>query len=448
MSASAATQRILLQAGIVIDGTGRAPFPADVVIEGNTIASVGSVASNAETRRIDARGLTVMPGLIDAHCHLTFDDAGSNPEIFHQRRHGLSALVAGYNAGKLLRAGVTGILDPDSVHECGVDVRDAIEAGVVEGPRIAAGCYALIPKLGGTAGQLIADKGITGYYKVVEGRDEIVSEVRRQVKVGADWIKVHVSGVAPRYAHRGELCHWTQDELDLICAVAHDLGVPVMGHCRGDESSWRSARAGMDLLFHATGLAERTVAAIIERGIPVCPAFTFQANLVEYGHRIGTDPALIKLFEREITDSADSLRRLHAAGVPLLTGSEAGFTMVPYGHWHHREMEVFVRYLGLTPLQAIQCATQAGARALKLDGKVGVIAPGMLADVICVAGDPSRDVGVLGDPANIRHVFVDGRAIDLSPQRARRPIPGWRLPSMGAALTRAVALGAAKPGSG
>lgn len=448
MSASAAKQATVIQGGTVIDGTGRAPFAADVVIEGNLIAAVapGSIAGDA--RRIDARGLAVMPGLIDAHCHLTFDDAGSNPEIFHQRRHGLSALVAGYNAGKLLRAGVTGVLDPDSVHECGVDVRDAIEAGVIEGPRMVAGCYALIPKLGGTAGQLIADKGITGYYKVVEGRDEIVSEVRRQVKVGADWIKVHVSGVAPRYAHRGELCNWTQDELDLICSVAHDLGVPVMGHCRGDESSRRSARAGMDLLFHATGLAERTVEAIIERRIPVCPAFTFQANLIDYGHRLGTDPALIRLFEREITDSADALRRLHEAGVPLLTGSEAGFTMVPYGHWHHREMEVFVRYLGLTPLQAIQCATQAGAHALKLEGRVGVIAAGMLADVICVAGDPSRDVGVLGDPANIRHVFVDGRAIDLAPLRARKPIAGWRLPSMGAALTRDVALGTPASGKG
>src|SRR5690606_11970636 len=108
----------------------------------------------------------------------------------------------------------------------------AVEAGVIEGPRISAGCYALITAVGGTAGRLIADNGVTGYYKSVQGKDEIVAEVRRQIKVGADWIKVHVSGVVPRYAHRGEQCSWLQEELDLITAVAHDLGVPVMAHCR------------------------------------------------------------------------------------------------------------------------------------------------------------------------------------------------------------------------
>lgn len=445
------TRRVLIQHGRILDGTGAEPFDADLLIEDERIVAVGAAAAaqaaGEPVERIDASGLTVMPGLIDAHCHLTFDDAGSNPELFHQRRNALSALVAAYNAGKLLRAGVTGIIDPDSVHECAIDLRDAIEAGVVEGPRIASGCYALIPGLGGTAGQLIADTGVTGYYKVANGHDEIVAEVRRQVKVGADWIKVHVSGVVPRYAARGEQCSWSQAELDLICEVAHDLGVPVMGHCRGAESVYRAARSGMDLLFHATGMDERALELVLERRIPVCPSLTFQANLVDYGARLGTDPALIRLFEREIVDSADTLRRLHDAGVPLISGSESGFTVVPYGDWHFREMEVFVRYLGLTPLQAIRTATERGAIALKLEGEVGVLAPGKLADVICVDGDPASDVTVLGEPGRIRHVLLGGRSIDLTPLRPRKPIPGWRVPLMGARLSREVALGDVPPGA-
>ena len=218
---------LLLENGTVIDGAGNAPFAAAVLVEGDCIVAVGTEAllraqHLQHAQRIDMSGMTVMPGLIDAHCHLSFDDAASNPEIFHLRRHALSALVATYNAKKLLRAGVTGILDPDSVFETMVDVRDAIEAGYFEGPRIAAGCYALITKVGGTAGHLINNVGITGYYMSVQGRDEIVAEVRRQVKVGADWIKVHVSGIVPRYAHLGERCSFMQDELDLICEVAHD----------------------------------------------------------------------------------------------------------------------------------------------------------------------------------------------------------------------------------
>ncbi|HSV59416.1 MAG TPA: amidohydrolase family protein [Variovorax sp.] len=436
----------LLEKGRVIDGTGAVPFTADVLVEDDKIAAVGADAQ-ARTRhlqhatRIDASGMTVMPGLIDAHCHLSFDDAGSNPEIFHQRRNALSALVATYNARKLLRAGVTGVLDPDSVHECMIDVRDAIEAGLFEGPRIVAGCYALISGVGGTAGRLINDTGVTGYYKVVSGKDEILAEVRRQVKVGADWIKVHVSGFAPRYAHLGERCSWMQEELDLICEIAHDLGVPVMGHCRGDVATYRAAKAGVDLIFHGTGMSARTLEAVIDRKIPVCPAFTFQANMAEYGGRLGSDPNLMKLLEREIVDSSESMQQLRRAGVPLLTGSEAGFSIVPYGEWHHRELEVFVRYYGMSGLEAIHCATGAGAFALKMVGQTGVVAPGMKADLICVTGDPSEDVGILGRDGSIRHVFVDGVAMDLAPPRERKPLSGWRLPTMGGTLSRAVAFG-------
>jgi imidazolonepropionase-like amidohydrolase len=439
-------QAILLENAQIIDGNGRQPFQAAVLIEGDQIVAVGEdaalrVAHLQHARRIDLAGKTVMPGLIDAHCHLSFDDAASNPEIFYQRRNALSALVAAYNAKKLLRAGVTGILDPDSVFENMVDVRDAAEAGLIEAPRISCGCYALITAVGGTAGRLINDTGVTGYYKSVQGKDDIVAEVRRQVKVGADWIKVHVSGVVPRYAHLGEQCSWTQEELDLICELAHDLGVPVMGHCRGSLSTYRAAKAGVDLIFHGTGMDERALALVIDRKIPVCPAF--QANMVDYGHRLGTDPALITLFEREIMDSVDTMRRLVAAGVPLLTGSEAGFSMVPYGHWHYREMEVFMRYFGMSSLEAIHCATGAGAFALKMAGRTGVVAAGMKADLLVVDGDPSQNVAILGEPGRISQVYLGGQSVDLSPPRERKPLAGWRMPSMGQQLTRDFALNGA-----
>jgi imidazolonepropionase-like amidohydrolase len=182
-------------------------------------------------------------------------------------------------------------------------------------------------------------------------------------------------------------------------------------------------------------LAAAGVAAhLIERRTPVCPAFTFQANLVDHGPSIGTDPALVRLFEREIVDSAESMKRLHRAGVPLLCGSEAGFSMVPYGHWHHREMEVFVKYFGMTPLEALSCATRNGAIALKMEGQVGVVAEGMRADLVSVRADPSIDVGVLGNGDHISSVWVDGRPVDLSPPRVRRPLKGWTVATMGGRL--------------
>src|SRR5580765_8554571 len=200
----------LFENGTIIDGTGAVPRPGAVLVENEKIVAIGEDAARraGDATRIDARGMTVMPGLIDAHVHLSFDDAQSNAEIFHHRRGPLSALVAAYNARKVLRAGVTSILDPDSVYECTIDVRDALASGVMEGPRIACGAYALMTSVGGTAGRLIPDHGVIGWGKVLKDKDEIVAEVRRQTKIGADWIKVHVTGLIPRQKHKGELSVW------------------------------------------------------------------------------------------------------------------------------------------------------------------------------------------------------------------------------------------------
>jgi imidazolonepropionase-like amidohydrolase len=428
----------LLRNGNILDGTGAPPSAGAVLVVDERIEAVGEEASRrgADATPIDAQGMTIMPGLIDAHVHLTFDDAQSNAEIFYHRRHALAAIVAAYNARKLLRAGVTGILDPDSVFECGIDVRDAIESGVVPGPRIACGAYALMTTVGGTAGRLIPDHGVIGWGKVLKDRDEIVAEVRRQIKNGVDWIKVHVTGLVPRQKHKGELSVWTPEELRLLCDAAHDLDTPVVGHCRGAKSVRDAANAGFDMIYHATGMDEEALAAVVERRVPLVPTFTYQANMADYGEAVGADAGLRDFFRREIEDSASTLKRAYDAGVPLLCGSESGFSMVPYGDWHYREMEVFTRYLGLTPLQAIQCGTQAGAVALRLPGQVGVVAPGYLADLICVDGDPSRDVTLLGEPGRVRHVMIGGRMMDLSAPPPRKPLQGWRYASMGAQLTR------------
>jgi imidazolonepropionase-like amidohydrolase len=423
---------IALTGGNLIDGTGTAPVPGTtVVVNGDEIVAVGpdaEVASRipSDALRIDAAGATIMPGLIDAHCHVTFDDVQSNDELFFHRPAVISALVTAFNLPKLLRAGVTGFLDPDTVHGIGPQVRDAIEAGVIDGPRMSTGYQALLTSVGGTAGRLIPDEGRVGYAAVVNTRDEMVTEVRRHIKHGADWIKVHATGSIPR--HQGELQVWTYDEMKAVCDTAHDLGVPVTAHCRNASSTRDAARAGVDVILHASFIDEEALEAVIESGAALCPTFTFLANLADYGDRVGAAAGMVDVFRGEIKATARMMRAAYDAGVQLMCGSESGFALTPYGHWHARELEVFVDELGLTPLEAITCATKNNARALRLEGRVGVVAEGMLADVLVVDGDPSSDVRVLQDRRNLRAVISRGRSVDLTepwPQRAK--IPGEKV---------------------
>jgi len=168
---------------------------------------------------------------------------------------------------------------------------------------------------------------------------------------------------------------------------------------------------------------------MVTAGCAVAPTFTFLANLADHGAKVGAASTQVDVFRGEIQATADQLRTAYDAGVPILCGSESGFSLTPYGQWHAREMEVLVEVLGLTPLEAISCATRNGAIALRrpLDS-IGVIAPGAAADVLVVDGDVANDVSVLGDRSRLRHVFSRGRAVDLNrPWPDRKPLPGEKI---------------------
>jgi len=419
---------VLISGGNVIDGTGSQPQPnTDVLIEGDRIVAVGKnlvveKSSEREVRRVDATGLTVMPGLIDAHTHITLGEPRTNDELFMHRDPATAAILAAYNVRKVLRAGVTSMFDVDGIFNIGPALRDSINAGVVEGPTMKSGSYALMTAVGGTAGKLIPDSGTAGYAEVVRNKEETVLAVRRQVKDGADCIKIHVTGSIP--TRSGEIQVWTREELKVVCDTAHDLGVRVTAHCRGDKATLDSVMAGVDIIWHASFLGDASLEAIIDKKVPVGPVFTFLANLSEFGHKAGATSSAKSIFAGELENTGAKLRQAYDAGVKLLCGSESGFSMTPYGHWHAREMEVFVKHLGMTPLQAITCGTKDNAVALDQDGETGCIATGYRADVLVLDGDPSKDISLLGDKSLLRHLFCRGRSVDLSPIEPRAMLRG------------------------
>ena len=425
---------ILIRNGLIIDGTGAEPFAGDVLIQNNRIVAVGPDAANqcpdgAEIQALDAAGCRVMPGMIDSHCHISFDQPNSNDELFFHRRYGLAALVAGVNAQKVLRAGFTSFFDADCVFDVGVDLRDAIEGGVIEGPRMTTGGNVLINCIGGTAARLLPDEGTRGYARIVHTPDEIVKEIHKQIKMGVDWIKVHVSGLPIRTGKTtGEISTWTPDELKLVCDTAHQFGIPVVGHCRDAVSTRDAALAGFDMILHATYMDDEALRAVIDNKVPLVPTFTFQANLADFGGAIGSDEHLREVFRAEITESIGTLRAAFDAGVPLLTGSESGFSLTPYGDWHYRELQVFVEDLGMTPLEAINSATEQGARALKLEGELGRIAPGYLADILIFNGEPEKTITQLGEQERFRYIIKDGCVVNTeTPLPSDWQLPGWRV---------------------
>jgi imidazolonepropionase-like amidohydrolase len=205
-----------------------------------------------------------------------------------------------------------------------------------------------------------------------------------------------------------------------VCDTAHALGVPVTAHCRNASSTRDAARAGVDLILHASFMDNEALDAVLASGAAICPTFTFLANLADYGERVGAGIGMKEVFVGEIKATAAMMRTAYDAGVRLLCGSESGFALTPYGHWHAREMEVFVDELGLTPLEAITCATRNNAFAMRLDGELGVVQAGYRADLLVVDGDPSTDVRILQDRSRLKAVISRGVPVDLSgpwPQR-------------------------------
>lgn len=438
---------ILIEGGTVIDGTGADPRPGEaVLIADGTIAALGAAAERGaagrgDVIRIDARGKTVMPGLIDAHTHLSFGEPTGNDELFFHRTEAYSSILSAHNAQKVLRAGVTGVLDADCLWNIGVELRDAIDAGIVEGPRMRAGGNALMTMLGGTAGRLIQDEGTTGYATVVHNTDGIAKEVRRQVKYGVDWIKVMVTGLIPS-VKGPEVKVWSKREIQAVIDAAHELNTPVVGHCRNSISTLESAQAGMDLIYHSSYMDDEALDAVLESGSSLCPTFTLLGNLVDYGERVGTAPELLDIFKAELDVTGVMIDKAHRAGVRVIAGSETGFAITPCGEWHARELAMLVQYAGFSPMEAIRAATSDAAWVMKLDGQVGALREGYLADVIVVDGDPLADITVLSREGAIVEVIKGGRRIDLSrPLPERRSRPGEKVTFLATCpLTRSFAL--------
>ncbi len=393
---------IAIKAARLIEGkSDRIVANAVVVVEGNRIVSVtsgGPIPSGAEV--IDLGQATLLPGLIDTHTHVLLQgdptDKEYEDQILRESQvyRALRATLAMRNA---LINGFTTLrdLETEGAFYADVDLKKAVENGVIVGPRLSVATRALSSTgaypLRGFPYEVAVPSGV----QVCDGADECRKAVREQVKYGADWIKFYADRA---YYQRPDGTFWsipnfTQAEANAIVDEAHRLRKKVAAHSITRAGHQLALTAGADSLEHADVLDDQTIRELVAKGTWIVPTFTVTDYVA--APRGGVWPALMKAHD-------ETFRKAVQAGVKVAFGTDAGG--FPWSINQAKEFAYMVKN-GMTPMQAIQSATSAAATLLDVQDKIGSIEPGKLADIVAVPGDPLADVTLL---EKVNFVMKDG----------------------------------------
>jgi imidazolonepropionase-like amidohydrolase len=389
---AAPAQTVLIKAGRLVDG--RSPqvqTNVGILVEGERIRAVGPIAQvqgqAANARVIDLSQMTVLPGMIDAHTHLLLQGDITSQEYEDQllkQSIPYRAILAARNARIALEHGFTAIRDVETegAMYADVDVKLAVNRGEVPGPRIFASTRAMAPTgmypIGTPNWEIELPHGV----QTVDGVDNARLAVREQVQHGADWIKYY-SDRRYYFTPDSVLRSWvnfTDEEAKAIVDESHRLGRKVAAHAIGSDGIAAALRAGVNSIEHGDGLTDSLMDAMIKNNVYWVPTVTVGVHVLPRG---GVWPALVTLERR-------AFGRAVRKGVKIAMGTDVGG--FPWTEINQaKEFEYYVQY-GMTPMQAIQSGTSVAAALLGQEQNIGTIAPGFFADLVAVAGDPTRDI--------------------------------------------------------
>ncbi|HEU4361209.1 MAG TPA: amidohydrolase family protein [Mycobacterium sp.] len=395
------TPTTLITGADVWDGISETASPHQVLVDDGRIRQIGAaIQAPAGAHVVDLAGHTLTPGFIDCHTHVTVLPPVS------------AALAADSSTAKalktlpvlraLLHNGFTTVRDLG----CGdidyptVDLRNAVAAGLIDGPRLLVAPHMISARGGhGDFSGLLADQYQNASRPLelaaADGCDEIRTRVRQEVRAGADWIKFAATGGFASPSDDPGQATYSQDEMNALVATAADLGIPVTPHSYGDEGIQRAVRAGVRSIEHGNLASAQTLRMMADTGVFLVPTQyailagtryadddPYWAAVPEHAHR-----KFVK-YRGALLDAAE---RLAASDVAIAFGTDAG--MFPH-HENWREFGAMVA-TGITPLRALRAATSVAAELLRLDD-IGVIAEGKVADLVAMPGDPFTDIEATG----------------------------------------------------
>jgi imidazolonepropionase-like amidohydrolase len=397
----------------VFDGTGREPFAGAVRVEGDRIAEVvaGPAPAGGEALTvIDGRGGTLMPGLIESHAHIGLADVMSHeltrlPPEEHM-------LITVRNAKLMLDCGYTSAFSAASPKpRLDVVLKREIEAGRVPGPRLLANG----PEITVTGGLGDSNMLHLPYHEtptfawVADGPDAIRRVCRVLAREGVDSLKLNLSGDLGTSSFASEQTPMTDAEVTAAMDVARAASLRVAAHCRSNESVRMALRHGIDVIYHANWVDERTLDALeaARDRVFVGPALGITYNLASAGGQWGVTGERAAGFQRELETSIDVVAKMRKRGVRVLPGGDYGFPYTPHGTYA-RDLWLFVKILGFSPAETLVAATRLGGELMGRPGELGVIAAGALADLLLVDGDPLADIALLQDRRALRVIMKGG----------------------------------------
>ncbi|MGA8311783.1 MAG: amidohydrolase family protein [Terriglobales bacterium] len=399
--------RLVVHAGKLLDvRSGKTLTDQAIVIEGGKIVSVGPMAQasrSAGDRLIDLSNATVLPGLTDAHTHMTGD-----PQDVGYEGLGISipraTLIGARNARLTLEAGFTTVRNVGAEGFSDVALRDAINAGDIPGPHMLVSG----PALGITGGH--CDENLLPFELhytaegVADGVEGVQHKVREVIKYGADLIKICATGGVLSHGDNPQASQYTLEEMKAIVADAHRLGRKVAAHAHGAQGILWASQAGVDSIEHGSYIDDAAIAEMKKNGTYLVPTLYLADWFLDNAERLHVPPEMIAKGRAVMAAARKNEAHAFASGVKVAFGTDAA--VYPHGLNAH-EFAVMVK-LGLTPLQSIQAATINAADLLGWSDKIGTLEAGKWADIIAVDGDPLQDVTTL---EKVKFVMKGGEVV-------------------------------------